>query len=537
MSTKPKAKKFRVRRSVILADGGENPELKAQSEAAKSKLQDSAGGGGQKPTPTPVTQLTARQLRMAGRLAERKGLKVANNEEAVNALRARGIDPFSAKRLEIVPGKPGPAEKSPVPVPGGGPVPGGVQLPAHTTPAPVPAKTDPAGMPTPADLADDKRAAQLIKMQRDIARRRRRNYATLIGRLAMFVVAPTIAAWYYFAFVASPMYSTHSDFIIQQSESAAASSMGGLLSGTSLANSQDSITVQSYLTSRGAMLRLEEDIGFSSHYSAQSIDALQRLDPEASNEGIYGQYKKSVKIGYDPTEGMVRMEVVAPDPQLGMDISLALLNYAEEEVDSLNRPIRRDQMAGAEQSLIDAEENMRSAQNRVLDLQQARGVLSAEAEVSSLMGQISTFEIQLKEQRLRLQTLMDNSQPNQTKVSVTERDIARLEAMIGEMRAQMTEGGSGTASLARITGELVIAEAELQTRQAMLSQSLQQLETARIEANRQVRYLLQGVRPTLTDEPSYPKVFENTLLAFLIFAGIYLMVSLTLSVLREQVSS
>jgi len=37
-------------------------------------------------------------------------------------------------------------------------------------------------------------------------------------------------------------------------------------------------------------------------------------------------------------------------------------------------------------------------------------------------------------------------------------------------------------------------------------------------------------------DPSYPRVFENTLLAFLIFSGIYLMLSITASVLREQMS-
>ena len=36
---------------------------------------------------------------------------------------------------------------------------------------------------------------------------------------------------------------------------------------------------------------------------------------------------------------------------------------------------------------------------------------------------------------------------------------------------------------------------------------------------------------------SAPPTFENTIVAFLIFAGIYLMVSLTASILREQVSS
>ncbi|MDF1727695.1 MAG: capsule biosynthesis protein, partial [Sulfitobacter sp.] len=60
---------------------------------------------------------------------------------------------------------------------------------------------------------------------------------------------------------------------------------------------------------------------------------------------------------------------------------------------------------------------------------------------------------------------------------------------------------------------------------------------ARTEANRQVRYLTVAVEPVAPDQATYPKAFENTVLAFLIFAGIYLMLSLTASILREQVSS
>ena len=52
-----------------------------------------------------------------------------------------------------------------------------------------------------------------------------------------------------------------------------------------------------------------------------------------------------------------------------------------------------------------------------------------------------------------------------------------------------------------------------------------------------IRYLSVGVSPIAPDEPTYPRAFENTILAFLIFAGIYLMISLTASILREQVSS
>ena len=105
------------------------------------------------------------------------------------------------------------------------------------------------------------------------------------------------------------------------------------------------------------------------------------------------------------------------------------------------------------------------------------------------------------------------------------------------MRSSMTDSNTGGASLARITGQLRIAEADLATRQLLLQQALTQLETARIEANRQTRYLSLGVNPIAPDEPTYPRAAENTMLAFVIFAGIYLMMSLTASILREQVSA
>jgi capsular polysaccharide transport system permease protein len=91
--------------------------------------------------------------------------------------------------------------------------------------------------------------------------------------------------------------------------------------------------------------------------------------------------------------------------------------------------------------------------------------------------------------------------------------------------------------LAEVQSELLVAEANMQTRQLLLAQSLQAMETARIEANRQVRYLSVSVKPIVPDEPSYPRAFENTMVALLLFAGIYLMVAMTAEILREQISA
>ena len=55
--------------------------------------------------------------------------------------------------------------------------------------------------------------------------------------------------------------------------------------------------------------------------------------------------------------------------------------------------------------------------------------------------------------------------------------------------------------------------------------------------NKPVRYLSLSAAPVAPHEATYPKTLRNTLLAFPIFSGIYLMLSLTASILREQVST
>jgi capsular polysaccharide transport system permease protein len=465
--------------------------------------------------------LTGRQLRMARRIAQKHGLEPQSDLDAVRMLRARGVDPFqSANMLELVVSDKAAAEQARLP---------------STVRQPQPPAAPQQPVPPGAYTGSDSRMRDIMNIQRDLVRRRRRKLALLAVRLAFFVGLPTLIAGYYYYNIATPMYATKSEFLIQQAEPATGQ-LAGMFSGTTFATTQDSIAVQSYLQSRDAMMRLDRELGFREHFADPRIDPIQRLASD-SNEAAYKIYKRHVRIGYDPTEGIIKMEVIAADPQLSAKFSEALADYAEEQVDNLTHRLREDQMQGARESYADAEEKMLAAQNRVLELQQKRGVLSAELEVSSRMSQISTFELELKNERLKLQELMDNPSPNRTRVQVAERNIARLEELIASMRAEMTEGTTSSASLARISGELVVAETDLQTRQLMLSQALQQLETARIEANRQVRYLSRPVNPVAPDDATYPRRFENTLLALLIFAGIYLMASLTASILREQVSS
>ncbi|MFN3275516.1 MAG: capsule biosynthesis protein [Paracoccus sp. (in: a-proteobacteria)] len=490
--------------------------------------------------------LSERQLRIARRIAGLHQIPVSSDEEAILRLRERGIDPSHRGSLgKILTGDRG-AKAPPVTGPAnpGAAKPGGakslVPVPKGMPNALVP---QPEGggltMPLPSreDLTEERRAAEIYRIQHDLARRRRKRIILLAARLLILVFLPTAVVSWYYTKIASPLYATISQFQIQSADGAAGGGLGGLLSGSGLAANTDSVGVQSYLTSREAMMRLDADLGFTRAYQDPAMDPVRRLPPDATNEAAYRVFSNSVKIGYDPTEGVLNMEVIAPDPVLSQQFSLALISYAEEHVDRFTARLRADQMQGAIDSYQDAEAKMLAAQQRVQTLQVQLGVLDPVAEGSVVMGQVSNLEGQLTAKQLELGQILTNPSPVQSRVDALRGDIERLENQIVLTRLQLTEGNETRRSLAAISGELRVAEADMATRQELLAAAAAQMETARIEANKQVRYLSLSVAPVAPDEATYPKAFQNSLVALLIFMGLYLMLSLTASILREQVST
>ncbi len=469
--------------------------------------------------------LTGRQLRMARRVAQKNGLAVTSDFDAVAQLRQRGIDPFQRNTiLELV----GPNGMPTAPTPNDD-----VQLP-QTVPAPGTNLPSTESIPTA-----ERRAGEIIAIQRDLAKRRRRRMALLLTRLTAFVLLPTALVGWYFMVMATPMYATNSEFVIQTAEPAGGSAggLGGLFQGTSMATQQDSITVQSYLASRAAMVRLDEDFGFKSHFGSDEIDAIQRLADDATNEDAFKIYNNKVKISYDPTEGILRMEVIAANPATSQQFSEALIGYAEEQVDQLTQRLREDQMSGARASYEAAEQRRADALEKWLTIQESTEILDPTSETASLVQQISRLEQQRSELQLTLQDRLGVRRPNEAQVEGLRNQISNIESLISDIRSRMTSASGTGVSLASRNTELRLAEENYTFQTLLVQQALTQMESSQIEANRQVRYLSLGVEPVAPDEATYPRAFENTILAFLIFSGVYLMISLTASILREQVTS
>ena len=241
MTTKPKAQKYRIRRipSTANPNAAATPSSDPSPETAAAR-QTEAGAVNKTVTDKGQTDinairqegLTGRQLRMARRVAQKNGLSVTSDFDAVRQLRERGIDPFQrANVLDLVAPD---DKKTDATAP---------QMKAAT--AKIPA--DQARIQLPQTVAQksalpstkvgqaedpsDRRGREIREIQKDIARRRRRNLIALIGRLTIFVFLPTFMAGYYFYSIATPMYGTKSEFVIQQAEATGGGGFGSLFSG------------------------------------------------------------------------------------------------------------------------------------------------------------------------------------------------------------------------------------------------------------------------------------------------------------------
>lgn len=542
MTTKLKARKFRIRSGETLGGAraaAVDPEIDIDADPSSIKPETPGMGTDQQASTGSDSDmdairregLTGRQLRMARRIAQKHGLAVTSDFDAVRQLRARGIDPFERSSiLELVS-----SSNAQSNLPATSPEPS-QQLPqAVQQQSREVARPDTTGSP----LSAERRASEIQKIQQDIVRRRRRKLMSLFARLSVFVLLPTFVMGVYYFIYATPMYATKSEFVIQQaqSQSGGAGGIAGLFQGTSLATQADAVAVQSYLTSRSAMVRLDEEEGFKEHFGQDWIDPIQRLPEDASNETAYKVYENHVKIGYDPTEGILRMEVIAADPETSQRFSEALISYAEEQVDQLTQRMREDQMRGADESYEKAEARRAEALDRLLQIQTELQVLSPDSEAQLVLTQISQLETRRQDKILELSSLQSVARPNEARVNAVQNEIASLQNSITSLRSELTEQADAGTSLAAKTTELRTAEEDYQFQVGLVQQALTMMETARLEANRQVRYLSLGVEPIAPDDPTYPRAFENTLVSLLIFAGIYLMLSLTASILREQVTS
>lgn len=496
-------------------------------------------------------EYSSAELRMARRKARRMGLNAQNGKAAIEMLKARGISiddeqnyaSQSAPSEDVAQNPQAqPPQKRPV---SGGNAQG--EAPQQNEPQknalPVRAavtKRAVANQPEKSrelDLATH-RAIEVAKLEEKIRRRRLSRFRLMMRKFFAFVILPTMLMACYFIFFSTPLYSSKSEMTIQKQSAASASgtsAISSLFQGTAFGNNSDSAGVQTYLQSREAFSRLEEDYPFSEHFMTDQFDFFTRLSPDATEKEKYENYLRYIRPSFDNTDMVIRLEVRMADPVAAGEVSNLLLNYAEENLDEQTQRMRDYSVADAQKMLDESNARYEAAKVNLLALQQAQGRLSTEAEVQSQVAIITDVQQRLAAAENRLVSLKSNAEPNEQRVMATEAEIELLKSRLDELNAQAT--GEGEDNITALQLEVQFAEQEVLASQMQIEQMNLNVQNAISSARAQMKFIAFIIKGDTSFAPVYPKIFQSILASFLIFFGLYLFIGMTVEILREQITN
>lgn len=346
------------------------------------------------------------------------------------------------------------------------------------------------------------------------------------------VVLPTLAAIFYFGFIAADVYVSESRFVVRSPERGSPSPLGMLLKGTGFTRSQDdSYTVQDFMLSRDALRVLDEKLKLRSAFKkGDMFSRFPGFDWDDSFENMHRYYQKIVDVQLNPVSSIATVTVRAFSSEDAQKINQQLIEMSEALVNQLNERGRQDMIRFAANEVAEAEKNAKLAALTLARYRNEKGVIDPEKQSAIPLQQIAKLQDELiatKSQQAQLQMLTkDNPQ-----IPVLKKRIQMLETEI-ELESGRVAGGRRSLASKAVEFQRLALEKEFADKQ--LGSVLASLEQARNEAQRQQLYLERIAQPNLPDAAMEPRRLRAIFAVFVLGLIVWGVLSMLIAGIKEH---
>jgi len=330
---------------------------------------------------------------------------------------------------------------------------------------------------------------------------------------ALCVVLPALAGAVYFGHVASDRYSAGAGFAVR-GVTASTAGLDGITALTGLAaagsTTSDSYIVLNYLRSRELVARLEESIDFTAAFADPAIDPLSRMGAGLSVEDRVAYWDRRLFTTFDSNSGIVTFEVQAFSPETARDLAALALRQTQELVNRLSESARRDAVRFAKAEVARAEARLRTAQLALRRFRAEEQLIDPVAAAQLDVELLARLDARLTDLRARITGLAGRVSDDAPTLTRLQAEAAALEDQMAARteriaRTRAETGGAGGAATSALLADYEALEVEREFAQQAYASALTSLEQARIEADRQQRYLAVYAAPVTPEEALYPR--------------------------------
>ncbi|WP_158966960.1 lipopolysaccharide biosynthesis protein [Paraglaciecola sp. L3A3] len=362
--------------------------------------------------------------------------------------------------------------------------------------------------------------------------------------IVMFVIIPFFLFGFYQTMLASPRYESQAQLIVKEPNGMATLDPAmAVMSGFGISGgSSDTQLVKSYIHSADMLKYLDREINVIEHFSDNQYDSFSRLSEDASKENQLKFFLKMISIEIDENSQVITVKAQAFEPQVAHKLSELLVERAEWYINEIGRNLAKNQLDFVQKEHTLVQEKLSSAKSVLLRFQRRYNLLDPEAEGMALQQISYQLEGKISAKKTELRALATSMSGEAPLVLQAQAELDSLVQQLNNERSRLTDNDRGpdtndTEAHSMAVGEILAKygdyKIDLELALQAYTSSLVSLEKSRIEAYRQLKYLVVVESPTLPEDASYPKIFYNLALFLALVLMLFGIVKIIIATVNE----
>lgn len=352
------------------------------------------------------------------------------------------------------------------------------------------------------------------------------------------VIVPAVLATIYYALFAQDRYVSVAQVVVRQSghnEAPQVPGLASILGGINPVSREETLYLREFLTSQDMLNVLQKQLNWSSHYTKNIRDPLYWLGENSPNEDVLRYFRRVVTAHFDEQTGLLEISVEAFDREFAQKTLHLILAESERFVNEISHRMARDQMAFAQNELLNARKTYEERREELIAFQSKNNLLDAEASAKARADVIADLEGNLTKEKARLKALQASLDANTPQV---RQQLTLIRAMEQQLAAetQRLVSPKGNDKLNVIASRYRNLTIDAHIAEEAYKFAVGSVETARIEASKKLRSLVTVVSPNMPDRALYPEriyILITLLLGLLLLYGIVRFVIATIQDHRD----
>jgi capsular polysaccharide transport system permease protein len=372
---------------------------------------------------------------------------------------------------------------------------------------------------------------------------RRKSLLSLSPRLLSFVAVvmlPVVVAAAYLFLIAADQYVAEFRLTLRSADAPSIDPLslfrGDVWHSSTATESQ---VVAQYIGSRAIVDALDPSLDLRRMFSLPQADWWARLTLPASIEDLVFYWEKQVDPFYDTATGTIIVRVRAFTADDSVHLAQAIVAASEKLINDLSARARRDAVATAGDEVVRAEARLKSTLAKIREFRDREGLIDPGKTADATAMLATKLRDDLLKTNSDLATLRAYMNEAAPVVQVLKARIRALEAQERGLGHEMTassvsSGDTQGKALSSSLGSYEQLDADRKFAETAYQHTLEELDRARDNADRQHIYIASFVPPGLPETSLYPRRWRSLGVVALIAFAVWVIGTLTVQSVRDH---